>query len=49
MVHGWFVVECVSTLLGHVKQRLHLGVDAIGSIIISKGCFELFEDAVKVY
>lgn len=47
--HGWFAVEGVPMQLCHVLQRLHLGVDAVGSIIVSKGCFELFEDVVKVY
>lgn len=48
-VHGCFAVECVPMLLGHVLQRLQMGVDAVGNIIVSKGCFELLEDVVKVY
>lgn len=48
-MHGWFAVERVPMLLGHVLQWLHLGVDAVGSIIVSKGCCELFEDVVKLY
>lgn len=39
----------VSMLLAHVLQRLHLGVDAAGSIIVSKGYFEHFEGVIKVY
>lgn len=46
-MHGRFAVEDVPVLLCQVLQKLHLGVDDVGSIIVAKGCFEVFEDLLK--